>query len=154
MELPRGAEALLLAAAQHLTEEDFKTKDLGRYLLAKKKRLLKIAFPVVKVEVTTLHGIYFLYNHNRIVYIDHSLDCENDIKAFALAKDMTFNNYKIFPMHSSSDIIVLAVYLANKFKPQYNLNIGITTLSFKITNYPTLLGEAIRGTVADLIATL
>ncbi len=138
-------ETLLKIAREYESEAEFKEKNLPKYLLAKKKMILKTAFPSDTVKAKkAIKGIYYLYKGTKVVYISHSSDCTQAIKEKA-ESTTSFDSYKIFQPSSDSDIYVLALYLANKYRPRYNKNIGTNELSFSIPNVSQILGTSIKG---------
>jgi len=140
-------ETLLKIAREYDSEAEFREKNLPKYLLAKKKMLLRQAFPEQVVNPKNdIKGIYYLYKGNKVVYIAQSVNCLEAINTHT-EDTMTFDSYRIFQPSSDSDRAVLALYLANKYRPRYNTNIGINELSFDIPNVSTILGKDIKGTI-------
>ena len=87
---------LLLEASKYATEEEFKAKNLPKYLLAVRKRLIKVAFPPEAIVSRKIKGIFYLYQDKKVVYIGYSV--LDTLQAIAEHKEtlVLFNNYKIF----------------------------------------------------------
>lgn len=136
-------------ALTYSSREDFKAKNLPKYLVAKRKGLLQLAFPLaLSVPSDILKGIYYLYQDTKLMYIGNSLvDVEQAIDNHKSEGIIPFNNYKIFTPYSDSDILVLTLYLSNKSKPRYNTNIGKNTLTVYLPDLWTVLGKPTKGTI-------
>jgi len=134
---------LLEIASQYSSPEDFKAKNLPKYLLAKKQRLLRVAFPPTTTS-EAFKGIYKLYKGKTVVFIGYSLD--NLLEAMQMAsKTIPCNNYVYYKMSNHSDIITLYTYMVNKFKPRHNKDVQQHTISFSIVLSNKLLGEPFTG---------
>lgn len=135
-------EKLLEIAKQYSSASEFKEKNLPKYLLAKKARILDKAFP--KIADNKVRGVYYLYYRHIIVYIGYSLvDVEEAIDAHKESA-MNYNYAKYWTPHSDSDTIVLYHYLSNKHKPKYNTNTGRDTLTLDFGNVMPIMGKETR----------
>ena len=145
MAIKNSKEQLLELGSNYTSPEDFKAKNLSKYLLAKKQRLLTILFPPVTKITTAIKGIYYLYKGNKVVYIGHStLDILDAVKYWQESY-MDFDSYRYYKIHSDSDIAVMALYLSNKYRPRYNTNLGAERLTVTVTNLFAVLGPQLRG---------
>lgn len=133
---------LLEIAKSYKTREEFKKKSLSKYLLAKKARILDIAFPKEQHKVTK--GIYYLYYRHIVVYIGYSLvDIELAIDSHKESA-MSYDYAKYWSPHSDSDTLVLYHYLSNKYRPKYNTNNGKDTLTIELGNVMPIMGRSTR----------
>lgn len=139
-----GEPTLLEIAKTYNTREEFKAKNLPKYVLAKKQRLLDVAFPKVREEM--VRGIYYLYYRHIIVYIGYSLVNVEDTIDTHKESTMNYDSAKYWQPHSDSDTIVLYHYLSNKYKPKYNTNTGKDTLTLDFGNVMPTLG---KGTIKE-----
>jgi len=138
---------LLAIAKEYTSEADFKKRNLPKYLLAKKQRLLAKAFPPKAEEENDIKGIYYLYKDLKVVYIGHSINCLQAIKDLKETTTFHFNNYRLYTVSSDSDRLVLSLYLSNYYRPRHNTNIGKNGISFKIDSISKILGPSIKGTL-------
>lgn len=133
---------LIKIATKYKTPQEFKQKNLSKYLLAKKARLLDICFP--KKEDKKLKGIYYLYYRHIVVYIGYSLvDLEASIDSHK-ESTMNYDYAKYWCPHSDSDTVVLYHYLCQKYRPRYNTNTGKDTLTIELGNVMPIMGKATR----------
>ncbi len=140
-------KSLLEIAKQYKSAEDFKANNLPKYLLAKRKRLLQVAFPKAVKQDKAIKGIYYLYKDSKVIYIGHSTINVLEAIQEHIEGPIPFNNYKIYKIYSDSDITTLSLYLANKFRPLYNMNLGKQHLSYEIPNTSKVLGKPIKATL-------
>ena len=142
--MPDHRKPLLEVAKQYKSIKDFKARNLPKYLLAKRKGLLRIAFPKDLKPPEPIRGIYYLYKRNKVIYIGHSTI--NALEAIQEHADgpIPFTSYKLFKLASDSDITTLSLYLANKFRPLYNTNLGKQRLSYEVEGVAKLLGKPIK----------
>ena len=139
---------LLNLAKTYKSADEFKAKNLSKYLLAKRQLLLPIAFPKVKAQPRAIRGIYKLYMRNKVVFIGHSTT--NALEAILATPTTTkWNHFKLYPLSSDSDIQVLSLYLANKYRPIYNTNLGKQQLSFTFPHHK-ILGKPLVGNNVQL----
>jgi hypothetical protein len=147
MELPNSKKRLLEIALQYSSPEEFKAKNLSKYLLARKLLVLRKAFPP-KVVVEPLKGVFKLYKGEVLLYVGHSvIDCDVAIKELADLGTIPFTHYTIYTILSDSDTILVALYLANKARPLHNTNIGKYDLTISMPEYCKVLSKPIRGTI-------
>ena len=138
---------LLEKAQKYDSAEEFRDTDLPAYLLAKKKRVLHLAFPP-REEVEETPGIYYLYKDQRVMYIGMSeVDVRTNMQSLLEVIPVKINNYKIFRPISSADMRVLYHYLVAKYKPKYNTDVVSDLLTINIPEATSLLGEPERGTL-------
>ena len=138
---------LLAKAQEYDSEAEFKANDLPSYLLAKKKRVLHLAFPPEE-EVEEIPGIYYLYKDQRVMYIGMSeVDARTNMQSLLEVIPVKINNYKLFHPVSSADTRVLYHYLVAKYKPKYNTDVVSDLLTINIPEATSLLGEPERGTL-------
>ena len=139
---------LLVIAKAYSSAEEFKAKNLPKYLIARRKGILYKAFPREKSKPKPLKGIYFLYQSGTLKYIGYSMDDAIKDIANHVGGQFTFNRYRLFhKMHSDSDIAVIAIYMANKFKPEFNTNTYKYALTFKIPGISKIMGHPIKGQI-------
>ena len=145
MPIRNSKEQLLEVGANYTSPADFKAKNLSKYLLAKKQRLLPILFPPTVKITTAIKGIYYLYKGNKVVYIGHAtLDILDAIK-YHQESYMDFDNYRYYQIRSDSDIAIMSLYLSNKYRPRYNTNLGREKLTITISNLFAVLGPLIKA---------
>ena len=143
MELLNSKKRLLEIAAQYASAEEFKAKDLPKYLLARKHMLLSTAYPIVYTQAP-IRGIYKLYKKEKVLFIGHStIDLLEAVQEHKEAGIIPFTSYVYHNMSSDADIVVLSLYLVNYFRPSYNTNVSKNKLSFKIDNTYNTLGKTI-----------
>ena len=138
---------LLEIAQQYTSEVEFKEQNLPKYLLAKKKRVLPIAFPP---EDTIDHrpGIYYLYKDQRVMFIGMSEgDAYRTMQDYLERTNLNVNNYKIFHPSSMANLRVLYHYLVAKYKPRYNTDVVSDLLTIHIVESTELLGKPDKGTL-------
>lgn len=131
---------LLEIALTYSSPEEFKAKNLHKYTLAVRHRVLNIAFPIKRKE-NPKYGIVKYYMRNILVYISGSYTPLEDIKDFVNTKGLVFNNCKLYYPQNDSDGHVLLSYLINLAKPRYNTGFGKSKLEITIPNILTRLGK-------------
>ena len=139
-------ETLLAIAANYSSKEEFKKKNLPKYLITKNKGLLNRAFPTKYESPKTISGIYYLYEGTQIVYIGYSFtDCMEGIST--MKDTMICHRYRIRPIYSASDIKVIHEYLTQFHKPKHNTNVVPNMLSLMIpsSTLRKVWGKAIVG---------
>ena len=136
---------LLEIALTYSSEDEFKTKNLPKYLLAKKHRVISIAFPPKSKPDKPIKGIYKLYKGLKVVYIGHST--QNLKKSIEELSEgiINYDSYTYYELYSDSDIITLSLYLSNYYRPIHNQNLGKQKLSYTIPDISKILGKGIKG---------
>ena len=136
-------------AKEYASEAEFKKYNLPKYLLTKKRGILKYAFPSTPTKPKNdIKGIYYLYKDLKVIYIGHSvIDCTTAIANHKSEGVIPFNSYKVYTPSSDADIVVLSIYLANYYRPRYNTNICKNQLSFKIPDVAQILGVPLKGNI-------
>ena len=138
---------LLEKAQQYGSVEEFREKDQPGYLLARKYRVINLAFPSESARNNN-PGIFYLYRDNRVIYIGMSeVDARNAMMELVDKGLMSANHYKIFHPLSSADTRVLYHYLVAKYKPRYNNDVVSELLTINIPEATSLLREPERGTL-------
>ena len=146
---------LLEVGKQYKSAEDFRNNNLPKYLIAKRKVLLKTLYPehlcrlplnyrdprTILRPYSEKSGIYFLYEKDIIVYIGKSKNIAQRLLDHRVTKNydkvITYNTKTEADMHSIEN------YLINIHKPKYNTD-GLSTdsqLTFEIPNIDEILGK-------------
>jgi len=84
---------------------------------------------IVIDEITSLAGVYVLYNNNEIVYIGKSNNIKNRIVNHRA--DKKFDKVKSILFKDSGNINLYEPYLIQKYKPMYNKDL-LDTITIKI----------------------
>ncbi len=151
--------ALITVAKTYSSREEFERKNKGKYLIARSKNLLKIAYPVKQENISRLQlptlkkgikGIYVLYIEDTVIYIGKSLLNCNDKIHKHIMDGLEPTKCEVYEIEHEPDIHVLEVYLINLHQPTNNKtykNSG--TLTIHISNLTKIMGEPIVTTTKD-----
>lgn len=140
---------LLEIGSKYSSPEDFKAKNLPKFLLVKKNLLMSVLFPMhtcIMPSSFKAHtenkkqGLVFLYHKDTLVYI---IKCPKDyeITLATLGKKYNHNMYKFYSIKNLADMEVLYSYLVQHMKPSFNEEVHHEALSFKIKDVFTMLGR-------------
>ena len=151
-------EKLIIEAKKYSSRSDFRNGSLGAY-----SRAIQIGvLDEICIHMTNgrlkgnfdlgkyldISGLYFLLKDGNVIYIGKSESCMVSRIRWHY-EDKDFDEVRLHPIASVSDIVVLEAYLIAKSKPVHNIEFkSDDELSFEIANTEDILGEPIIVTAS------
>jgi len=137
--------SLIDIGLEYSSEEDFKRDRPDKYLIAKRRGLLRMIFPPV-IQKKIAKGIYFLLNSRGTpTYVGYTITSDVTEALYENAEAVEASTrYRYYLLDSEADIVVLYTYFVALYRPKHNKT-APHELTFKIPNISQLLGTIYKG---------